>query len=211
MDSPKALPEQRGNCPEFDLISVTEKTSPVALSKLKPRMKAKFFKIQPHRIFHGYDALIWIDGNVQIKSDSFVAELLAALDGNQVAIARHPCRNCVYEEAAFIADSIKKGSKYLKTRYDPKVTLKNTEVYRANGHPADWGLFWCGLFARRVDDATDRFFDEWWAHCLTWPKAIDQIPFAVLARRMELKMGIMDWGNFYENPSYKLIPHLKLQ
>lgn len=174
-------------------------------------MRAKFFKIQPHRIHHDYDTFIWIDGNVQIKSERFVSELLEGLDGNQIAIARHPLRNCIYDEAAFISDSIKTGSVYLKARYDSKATIQNTEVYRASGHPPGWGLFWCGLFARRADTATNNFFDEWWAHCLSWPRSIDQIPFAVLARRMEVKMGIMDWGNFYENENYKLIPHLKIQ
>lgn len=210
MDSSKSLPEQR-DCPEFDLISITEKNSPLSLSTANPRMRAKFFKIQPHRIYHDYETFVWIDGNVQIKSDRFLSELLACLDGNQIAIARHPLRNCIYDEASFISDSIKTGSAYLKARYDSKATVANTELYRQIGHPPRWGLFWCGLFARRADTATNNFFDEWWAHCLSCPKAIDQIPFAVLARRMDVKMGIMDWGNFYENESYKLIPHLKIQ
>lgn len=210
MDSPKVLPEQR-DCPNYDLISVTEKNSPLSLSTANPRMRAKFFKIQPHRIYHDYDTFIWIDGNVQVKSDRFLSELLTALDGNQIAISRHPSRNCVYDEAEFITRSIKNGSTYLKARYDHKATVKNTEVYRNNGHPPGAGLFWCGLFARRADAATNVFFDEWWAHCLSWPKAIDQIPFAVLARRMEVKMAIMEWGDFHENPTYELVPHLKIQ
>lgn len=210
MDAPKTVPPQTGVA-AFDFISITEANSRYPLAAFDARMKGRFFKLQAHKLFPGYESLVWIDANVQIKSSAFLAPLLAALDKTyDIAMARHPSRNCVYEEADFITQSISKGSEYLKARYEIEPITKQVEAYRAAGHPRNSGLWWCGLFARRLTPHVNRFFDAVWDHCLTWSN-YDQNAFAFLSRVCGIRINPIDWGGFYNNPTYNLVPHLKVQ
>jgi hypothetical protein len=173
-------------------------------------MKARYFKVQAHKIFPGYDAFIWMDGNIQIKNSTFVAEMMAALQEASIAIARHPSRDCIYDEAKFVTDGIRNGSNYLSARYDPVSISWQVAEYSNAGHPAHFGLWWCGLFARRVNERVNRFFDRWWNECLCWSNN-DQISFAYLAERLNLEINSIAWGDFNENATYKRHHHLLVQ
>ena len=230
IDQPKPFPAQVC-CPAYDRILVTEEGIEVNAQRPTPinreqalnaqrsiksgdldaRMQARYFKIKTHEAFPGYEAVVWIDGNVQIKSATFLSRILDAMAGNDIAMARHPGRGCIYDEAAFVANRIKQGSAYLSARYRADAILQEVEAYRAQGHPPGSGLYWCGLFARRVDPRVNRFFNQWWKHCLRWPKPNDQISFAYLARKLKMKIAAMNWGNQSDNATYKIFDHLKLQ
>lgn len=230
IDQPKPFPVQEcfppletpeKICPAYDRVVVTEDSSSLPVSwrpvrlrefvNLDARMQARYFKIKTHEAFPGYKAVVWIDGSIQIKSTTFLSRILAALEGNHIAMARHPERGCIYDEAAFVANRIKQGNAYLSARYRADAILQEAEAYRAQGHPPDSGLYWCGLFARRVGPRVNRFFNQWWEHCLRWPKPNDQISFAYLVRKLNMKIAVMDWGNQYDNATYKICDHLKVQ
>ena len=202
MDEPKPFPEQDFN--GYDRFIVTGSSHGPA------RVRARYFKLQSHKIFSGYDAFIWIDGNIQIKTAQFIAEMIEALEDNDIAISRHPERGCIYEEARFIAQGIETGSAYLCARYDHREILDQAEAY-SQSFPANAGLYWCGIFARKASVKTNIFFDGWWAECHHWPRSIDQVPFPYLAQKMGLSIAVISWGAFNDNPTYRRVPHLKVQ
>jgi hypothetical protein len=212
IDTPKPFPGQLG-APAYDYYEITERNAPQVVPGLNYRLQGKFYKLQGHIIFPGYDALIWIDGNVEIKSPTFVADMLRALEiphSYDIAIPRHPVRNCIYEEAEFISSAIAAGNKYLAVRYDAGAIRKEAAAYRASGHPPGWGLYWCGLFAKKMNPRVNFFFDQWWDRCLHH-QSHDQNSFPYLARELDLKIAPVDLGDFYENATYRLVPHLKIQ
>jgi hypothetical protein len=212
MDSAKSFPDQ-AKVAHYERIFITEKNSPYPLAEFNPRMKGRFFKVQSHKLFLGYDLHVWLDSNVQIRSRTFLAELVEAVTRAEadVAIRKHPARDNVHAEAHFIVDRIRAGSAYLKARYQIEPILKQLEHFRAIGYPVQGaGLYWLGLFARRINHHTDALFDALWNQCLCWSN-YDQNAFAFLVHERQTKIVEMGWGSYYKNPTYELVPHAKVQ
>jgi hypothetical protein len=212
MDSLKSFPDQT-NVAQYDRIFISEKNSAYPLAELSPRMKGRFFKTQSHKLFLGYDLHVWLDANVQIVSSTFLAELVTAvsLAEADVALRKHPERDSVFTEANFIADKIRNGSAYLKARYEIDPILMQVQHFAKAGHPTRGaGLYWLGIFARRINRHTNTLFDALWNQCLCWSN-YDQNAFAFLADEFETKIAPMEWGSYYKNPTYELVPHAKLQ
>ena len=63
-----------------------------------PRRVARYYKINSHLFFGNYDAVIWIDGTVQmLKKPSEIVRLF--LKQYNIGVYIHPRRNCIYDEA----------------------------------------------------------------------------------------------------------------
>jgi hypothetical protein len=206
IDAPKSFPKQSVPC---ERIFFDDKNSPYPLAPFDGRMKAKFFKLQTHKILWA-DYVIWLDGSVEIKRTDFVEKMVAALDLCDIVIPCHPSRACIYQEARFITDSIAAGSKYLAARYSPAVIAREADYYAAQDHPANAGLWWCGLFARPFDERMNSFFDAWWDEVLKW-SCFDQNSFAFLARKYALKINTLELGDFHNNATCNVHRHLKIQ
>jgi len=207
IDEARRFPWKSESCDSF---AISEKNCPFPFNQLDARMKSKYFKLQAHRVLPAhYTHVVWIDANVEIKAPSFVEEIIGA-GKFDIAVARHPFRNCIYEEAAFVVDGIASGDKYLAARYSPEVMRIEADFYKKHGHPADFGLWWCGLFARPINAQMNGFFDAWWNACLLW-SSFDQNSFPFLARQFGIEIREMVWGDFYDNPTYKMHRHLKVQ
>lgn len=206
MDPERIIPKQSVT---FDRYYVTDQNIPYPFPLLDNRMKAKYGKIQGHRIYD-HDILIWIDGNVQITDSKFIEGLCDSLNGFDVAISKHPHRTDIYQEADYMVSEIRSGNSYLRARYNWQEVQNEAEHFRSAGHPAKAGLFWCGLFARVNTPRVNSCFDAWWDDNLKFVN-YDQNSFAYEAHRFDLQISIVDWGQFYKNKHYNLNHHLKLQ
>jgi hypothetical protein len=199
-DTYKELPKQTV---DFHRLYVTEHNSDFPMKGLDNRLRAKFYKMIPHRVIKAVDYFIWIDGNVQIKSNTFVEDMVKALDNADIAIARHPVRESIYDEAKFIIESVKAGNKYLKARYDDEAIAQEIGRYGDNIK----GLYWCGLFARRNTPQIQARFEKWWDENILMSN-FDQLNFVWAMDG--LRFNLMDWGNFYNNETYQIISHTKI-
>lgn len=201
-DTVKSIPKQTI---EFDRYYYTEEDLPVPMHTQDARMKAKLMKICPHWFLPDYDVYVWIDGNVQVKSKFFIEYMINTLQGNDIAISKHPSRSDIYHEAAFICDSIKSGSKYLSDRYSIESIQKEIQSI-GEGHG---GLYWNGLSARVNNTWINKCHEQWFLDNVLYSN-FDQLSFVKMVNNCKLKLGIFDMGsNFYNNDNYELIKHLK--
>lgn len=94
------------------------------------RRTARHYKALPHYYLPDYDFWIWVDGNVRplLPPERLVERYLGHSD---LAIFKHPDRNCLYTEADFCAQ---------RGKDRPKTLSRQTERYRAEGMPPGWGL-----------------------------------------------------------------------
>ena len=100
--------------------------------KLKPRLLSRSVKIQPTLFLDaGYRYAIWVDGSVAIVGREFVATMIAALQGQPMALWQHPQRDCIYAEATVCAALPKYAG------YD---LLGQAQAYEAAGYPRRLGL-----------------------------------------------------------------------
>ena len=195
-DQINPIPEQTV---EFERFYFKDENSPYPFNNISTRLKAKYFKIQTHRILN-HDVIIWLDGNIQVRSNNFIEQMVNTLKGNHIAISNHPERINIYQEYEFIASQIQKKNRYLKARYNPE-TLK-LEIDHIG--PGMDGLYWCGCFARLNTPEVNEAFDNWWNYNLIYTD-FDQITFVKSTNH--LKKGIFNFGSYFENENYKLNHH----
>jgi hypothetical protein len=207
MDTPKPFPEQSIKC---DYFCFTEENSPFPLSNLPDRLKAKYFKLQAHRVLPGYDYYVWIDGNIEVKSPDFVKKMVDAAKYG-IAIQKHHERETIAEEIDFI---LKSENIYLTIRYGVQPLQEEYEYYLSNEMSPDAPLYSCNIFAWGNDTdywGTPSFFDEWWKLVLLW-SWFDQSAFSFIAEDRAYSMiNVIDLGHMFDSPYFTLHPHNKMQ
>ena len=210
MEKQKPFPAQTGV--DCDYFCFNPENSPFPLPNLPPRLQAKYFKLQTHRVLPGYDCYIWIDGNIEVTSPDFVKKMTAGLDG--IRIQKHHERQTIGEEIAHILAS---ENPYVTTRYGAQPLKQEYEWYLAQGMPEDAPLYSCNIFAWANDSNEDDFrrlnadiFDEWWELVLLW-SWFDQSAFSFLAWKYNSNfippIMAVDLGPMLKNDNFILHPH----
>ena len=176
-DKPKAQP--------VEVKLFTEATHP--RKEDHPRMKAKYFKCNPHKVLD-CDVSIWIDGSATIKIPGFIQWCINQLGSGDIALFKHPERDCIYKEATYCQNMPK---------YKDLPIAGQVMEYVRRKYPRDNGLWACGLLIRRHNDRVARFNKLWWEHNKKYTYQ-DQLSFPVCAREVGLKIKTIDldlWNN----------------
>jgi len=207
-DTPKPFPVQSIPC---DYFCFTEANTPVPLPNLPDRLKAKYFKLQAHRVLPGYDYYIWIDGNIEVTSPDFVKTMVEAAKYG-IAIQVHHERLTIEEEINFILAS---ENEYLTTRYGKQPLKQEYEYYLKEGMPPVAPLYSCNIFAfdsERINGGhyIVDWFDKWWNLVLAW-SWFDQSAFSFLASDGGGIVNPINLGPMFDNEYFILHPHDKLQ
>ena len=106
-------------------------------------------KIQPYRFFE-YDICVWVDGNIRIKKN--LNKLCEKFPNVQFAVARHPDRDCIYDECEAIIRYHKDTRKNMETQVN---------LYRSDGYPAHNGLCETNVMIRLNTPEVNRLMDMW--------------------------------------------------
>lgn len=161
-------------------------------------MQAKAPKVLSHLyIFSEYS--IWVDGNIKllIPPEDLIDKWLE--DKYEMAVWKHPGRNCIYEEAVVCQ------------RIYPQITEdldKQTRYYLAQGYPAYNGLYEMGVIVRKHTDTVKALNESWWAEICRWSFR-DQISFPyVLNKFPHLKLNIIE-GNVRRHKYFEYELHKK--
>lgn len=204
-DTTKLVQKQSVDCDLYQF-----ETLPVPMPNMNNRLRGKFIKLQSHRIdvLAKYDNHIWIDGSVQIKSEKFVEMMLMQLhrNGEHMVIGKHNLRSCIYEEIDFVSREMNDGNQYLLKRYSQEPLLDWRVYADQQGHPANWGLWSCGIFARRTSELVNHAFDDWFSRCIQFAN-FDQISFPFIVRNWNLKINTIEWNTIFDNEWFQLQNH----
>lgn len=149
---------------------------------------------------------IWIDANIAllITPEEIVDRYLKDHD---IAIYKHPARDCLYEEAVICA-----------TRHldNPETIIQQVKTYEDAGYGKHKGLVECSFIARRHTDKVREFNEAWWAeYCRHSVR--DQISCMYAVDNVGINMNMIDapWiGNDIEatrDGVLHIVPHLTAQ
>lgn len=188
---------------EITRLYITEQNA-FPFHNVNPRLAAKFYKILTHRFIPNYDIYVWLDASVEVKGSNYISTLVDHLGNSDIVISGHPYRSNMKQEVDFIANEIKNGNQYLKTRYDINAITKEAESY---GYLD--GLYSCGLFARKNNVWVNKAFDDWFVKNVQW-SYYDQFSFVKIVHDYHLNLEVIQVGNFFNNEFYKLHKHTKL-
>jgi GT2 family glycosyltransferase len=139
---------------------------------LHPRLRAKFFKMFPWECdeMAKYELSIYIDASIRITSANFIATCLKNLNQDML-LFRHPQRQCIYKEGA--------ASVGLK-KYDGEPINEQLNFYR-KFHPANGGLYACGLIVRKHTEQVKKIMGDWWFENIKYSYQ-DQLSLPVILR-----------------------------
>jgi len=119
------------------------------------KRRAGLIKIGHHDfVGDDYDLCVTLDGSMRINGDldALLGEVWS--DDADLALARHPWRDCLYDEAREV--------KALGFD-DPAVVERQTRRYRRQGFPRQFGLYATGLMIKNNRSARLRQVCERWA------------------------------------------------
>lgn len=151
-----------------------------ALKDLSPHMASRHCKLFPWEYFPGAKYSVYFDGNIILSADPS-SSVLGWLRKHDLAVFRHPERDCIYVEARACI-KYKKGS--------PEVIEAQMRQYWKEGFPPKYGLAACGVLVRRHTDAIKRFSDLWWQMLLKYSKR-DQLSFEYVRWKTGLQYRVL--------------------
>jgi hypothetical protein len=144
-----------------------------------PRRNARWHKVNAHLL--DYDYSLWIDGSMEIKQpiDWFIETYLKDAD---IAVFRHPDRNCLYQEAEVCS----------KIGFDdPNVIEKQIKRYKKEGYPEENGLGETKIVLRKHSPKVEEF-NRLWLHEITNFSLRDQISFNYCVWKSGIKLNYIE-------------------
>ncbi len=180
----------------------------LAPSILPPRLAGKLPKVLGPQSppLDAYDLTLWVDASCDFISPRFV-EALADLGPDGLALYRNPDLDCIYAQAI----TCMRG---LPIEAAP-VLLRQAARYYAAGHPENWGLWSCGVMARKRGSRLDAAMHDWWNAISSWPLQGAPLPYGLPRDQIDLppvlrQHGIrpLEWPHGQtESPWWQRRPH----
>jgi len=162
-----------------------------------PCRNAKVHKVLPHRYFPDAEYSLWVDGSVAMTSTLPLANWIEHYLGrHDLAVYRHPRRQCIYEEAAHC----------LTHKLDRRTVIdRQMQQYFLAGYPPHNGLAECTIILRRHTKKVQEFNEAWYAEIAAHSRR-DQLSFNYVARKVGLKFTYL-LGEINNNPHFKRHSH----
>lgn len=151
---------------------------------------SKIYKVLPHLYFPDYEYSLWIDGNVRLLQ-SVQLLIQTFLQDADMALFKHPERNCLYAEALTCSE---------RNLDNPTVIARQMDQYKQEGFPSNAGLSECTILLRRHSPLMEKFNQAWWEEICKWSKR-DQISFPYVAKKIGIKYNYFP-GNLRLNNNF---------
>jgi hypothetical protein len=164
---------------------------------VSPRRLAKSVKLYPHQVLDPeVKASIWIDGTARVTSEAFPYEAFNCVGAQQIAMWRHPERDCIYDEAV---------ASLPFPKYTQEPILDQVAHYWRAGFPLHGGLWAAGVIARIHGPSCGVLADAWMAEITRW-SIQDQLSLPPVLHRLGLVPGAFP-GSLYANDWLTITGH----
>jgi len=173
------------------------KVAPADTRISQSRRRARRHKLMPHEYFPDAEYSIWLDGTFSMAIDP-VEAIQRWLVDSDIALIRHPQRDCIYLEAQACKQSGKD---------DPTTIDEQMRRYREAGYPAHNGMVASGVLLRRHTPLIERLNEAWWAE-LAANSLRDQLSFNYVADRLGVAYSTIP-GGYWDNPWFVYSKHVQ--
>jgi len=120
---------------------------------------------------------LWVDGSIVFDDATDLAALAEKhLSDCDIAVMKHPHRDCVYQEAKACID---------RNKDDPRVIAQQVERYMNDGYPSNYLLSETGIMFRRHTPRVLQFCSMWWDE-VTKGSRRDQLSFPYVAWKLKM-------------------------
>ena len=177
-----------------------------AFDKFKSdRRNSRVAKLIPHKYFKT-EYSIWLDGNLSllVPPQTLIDKYL---NGYDIAVFKHPIRNCIYKEAIECA----------KRRLDdPEAIIEQVKSYEDEGFPKEYGMGENMMILRRHTKKVEQFNTAWFTEYCRYSTR-DQLSFMYCADKVGLPVNLIDEqfiekdGKWIRGDIIEIVPHLTEQ
>lgn len=183
-----------------DNPKITSKSWKIILCKKGENslMKAKRYKILPHKIFKDYKYSIWEDGTHTLKVDPRI--LISFLKKNKIAFFKHPRRTNLYSEVREL----------LRLNIcDPKKIIPQIKRYKKEGFQINKLIASAIIVREHNNQKMISLMEDWWKEMKenSWR---DQISFNYVAWKNNINYSNIP-GDVYNNSFFNVKGHGKLK
>jgi len=143
------------------------------------RRNSRIQKILTHKYIDS-EYSIYIDGNIKLitSPEKLIEKYLKDCD---LAVYKHPNRDCIYDEAMVCA---KMGLD------NAEVIIHQAKSYEDSGYGKHKGLAECGIIMRRHTKKVEEFNNAWWAEYCVHSRR-DQISFMYAVDKVGIPINII--------------------
>lgn len=165
-------------------------------------MDAKIYKILGHKYFKDAKYLIWTDANIfpQLSPQELIDKYLGDAD---IAIFKHPWRDCLYEEINIVRET-----KRLQIKPLLNGLARQQRDYESDKYPLHNGLWECNFFIRKNDKKVNALFEKWWEHITKYQQR-DQVsfPYVLWKYGKDIKINTITTGDIRNNTDFIYLNH----
>lgn len=139
---------------------------------------SRFPKINPHLVLNDYHVSIFIDSNICILDNKLEQRVNELIHSNiAISIAKHPERNCIYEEAKIC----------LQEGLDKKNTVADhISILKSEGFPENFGLFENNIIYRKHNEPQIIDLNESWWNLFLRSSRRDQLSLSFLLWKKDI-------------------------
>lgn len=194
----KAPAKVYGNCEYLSFTTADSPEPPAPWQQVivdpqtdNPVRESKRIKILSHDYISDADYTISHDASFTLAMDPEV--LIRHTGDSPISMHRHPCRNCLYQEADIL---LREGIG------DPAEIERQIREYRALGIPEGLGLHACGLIVRDHRSERVRSLELAWWKAFERGCERDQVSLPYARYITGLRVAPLPWPNVYESPAF---------
>lgn len=161
----------------------------------------RYYKFHPFEFFENYDFSIYIDGNVQLISDTSALLAVAKNSKTGIAMHRHATMDCLYNNMLWCL---------YNHRGDPKALKRQVDKYRAENFPPHYGLLEATIIVVDLkNEIAKKIMDAWWNEFVSTKSGRDQISLPYVLWKAGFTVDdIGCLGNDeYHNPKFRIYGH----
>lgn len=161
-----------------------------------PRRASRKFKQLPHVCLPEYDATLWLDGSMRLKTGNLRPFVERYLRDRSIAVFPHRYCKCAYAAAREVCEA---GIVDLDT------CVAQMERYRAAGYPENHGMAECGIILRRNCPDANAFNELWFSEVREGSKR-DQLSFDYVSWALGIPYALME-GDVMNNELCEFVGH----
>lgn len=160
----------------------------------------RFVKINPHKVFKGYEYSIYIDGNIRLISDisCYINNINKDIG---IALHQHSKRNCIYDEVLACKRLGKGNAIKMEEQMDK---------YRKEGYPENNGLLEATMIVTDLKhDISKKIINDWWKEFINSGSYRDQLslPYVIWKNNIKIEEVGTLGNTIRNNPKIQIIEH----
>jgi len=157
---------------------------PVRTRSMIPRLQARIPKCFGWQMVPGYDYYLWVDSSCALLDPDSIKWFVEQLGDRDFAFFKHPHRNTIGEEAAYLKKRLAMPDTYITSRYAGELI----DEQMAEINDPELPLYASTAFIYRNTYGVQKALKEWWYHISRY-HIIDQLGLPYALKQSNFKEG----------------------